>query len=99
MRPRNDGKIIILLIATLVAFGIGSGFGISMGLSGDDPLAQNDINQTKIPINVTKNISAYENHSKDTYDPYLDGVQQYNDSNVKYIPQEEFGSENFTYNG
>ncbi len=60
MRSRNDGKIIILLIATLVAFGIGSGFGISMGLSGDDPLVQNETNETKMPINVNMSRSQYK---------------------------------------
>ncbi|WP_288193873.1 hypothetical protein [uncultured Methanobrevibacter sp.] len=64
-RRRKQQRIFLGFILLIVAFGIGSTIGISMGFnSGDDNVVQN--NTTHVSVDVTHNISAYENHSDDT---------------------------------
>ena len=48
MRRKNDGKIVLILIFVLVAFIVGAGIGVTMGLDGGN----NDKNETHIK-NVT----------------------------------------------
>jgi hypothetical protein len=80
LKSRNEGKILIILIATLICFGLGSGIGINMGISSDD-VNQTNANNTTIAINVTHNISAYENNTDAYYDPLDDTDYNENKSN------------------
>lgn len=52
----NNGKIVIALIISLIAFGLGSGIGITVGMSGNGFNATDSqpVNDT---IDVTNNIS------------------------------------------
>ncbi|RBQ24586.1 hypothetical protein ALNOE001_00020 [Candidatus Methanobinarius endosymbioticus] len=52
----NDGKIVIALIISLIAFGLGSGIGITVGMSGDGFNAT-DSQPVNGTIDVTNNIS------------------------------------------
>ncbi|KZX15359.1 hypothetical protein [Methanobrevibacter filiformis] len=54
MNSKNEGKLVLFLIIGLVAFGCGSGIGISMGISGVD--AHNDVVELNTTENVTQEI-------------------------------------------
>ncbi|MCC7553398.1 MAG: hypothetical protein KO202_02730 [Methanobacteriaceae archaeon] len=100
MKPRNENTTIIIIVAILIAFGLGTGIGITMGISGDDPSVE-ETNNTPIPINVTNNLSAYENHSNIELEE-VDDVEEdviYNNTSAIYYPKGEFynNSTNGTY--
>ena len=65
MSSRRDGHFAIALVIVLAAFAIGSGIGISMGFSGNDINDFKEVihedNNTTPTVDVTHNISAYEN--------------------------------------
>ncbi|OWT32607.1 hypothetical protein BGI41_06805 [Methanobrevibacter sp. 87.7] len=87
-RRRRQEKLVLGFIILIVAFGLGSTMGISMGFNGNSTeVIQN--NTTHVPIDVTHNISAYENSSDENYDNVdnvntsssSEGVVQYSGSN------------------
>jgi hypothetical protein len=47
MRPETEGKIIVALIISLIAFGCGSGVGIVIGISQNDTDSPFSINYTQ----------------------------------------------------
>jgi len=53
----NDGKIVIVLIISLIAFGLGSGIGITVGMSEDDLNSTQDEKPVNTTIDVTHNMS------------------------------------------
>lgn len=66
----NDGKIVIALIISLIAFGLGSGIGIAVGMSGDDFNSSNTQEPVNTTVDVTNNISQDNpNYNMDAY-PY-----------------------------
>ena len=71
MRRKNDGKIVLILIFVLVAFIVGAGIGVTMGLDGGN----NDKNETHIK-NVTVEMTTNLNETDDAvyYDKEIDGV-------------------------
>ncbi len=77
----NDGKIVIVFIILLVAFGLGSGIGIVVGMSGNDlnaPDTQKPINTT---LDVTHNISQDNPNYGMDVNSYQDYAVETNDSN------------------
>ena len=63
MRRKNDGKIVLILIFVLVAFIVGAGIGVTMGLDGGN----NDKNETHIK-NVTVEMTTNLNETDDEPD-------------------------------
>lgn len=56
MNQRNEGRFILALLLPLVAFGLGSGLGIVMGISGDSFMDSTDHNSE----NTTKEVVIYQ---------------------------------------
>jgi len=59
MRPETEGKIIVGLIISLIAFGCGSGVGIVIGISQNDTNSPFSLNYTQpnsldLPTTTTK---------------------------------------------
>ena len=79
MRRKNDGKIVLILIFVLVAFIVGAGIGVTMGLDGGN----NDKNETHIK-NVTVEMTTNLNETDDAvyYDKEIDGVDFNNKEEV-----------------
>jgi hypothetical protein len=46
MRPETEGKIMVVLIISLIAFGCGSGVGIVIGISQNDTSSPFSLNYT-----------------------------------------------------
>lgn len=46
MSPETEGKIMVALIISLIAFGFGSGVGIVIGISENDPSSPFSLNYT-----------------------------------------------------
>ena len=87
----NDGKIVIALIISLIAFGLGSGIGISVGMTGDD-LNSTPKKAVNTTIDVTNNISqdnVYYNMDVNAYDEYSEGVNSSSISNSGVYYSEE----------
>ena len=86
-RRRRPERLVLGFIILIVAFGLGSTMGISMGFNDNSTnIVQN--NTTHVPIDVTHNISAYENNSNnDNNDNQVnasnnsEGVVQYTGTN------------------
>ena len=85
MGSRNNNNVLIFVVATLLAFGIGSGLGISMGIAGDD-FSIDEENNTPILVDVTNNISEYEKRYDDYYDNEKDIIYTNDTNGVKYTP-------------
>lgn len=86
MGPRKNNNVLIFFVATMLAFCIGSGLGISMGITGDDFSPDEDVEEKPIFINVTKNISAYEQR-ENNMDYEYDHEMDFNESEgVQYTP-------------
>lgn len=92
LSSRNNNKHLIFLIVLLIAFGLGSGIGISMGITGFDTNDTEEINDTPILVNVTNNISNYESRNDTSYDIIEDELIFNNSSGIKYYPSEEFNN-------
>jgi len=84
-RRRRPERLVLGFIILIVAFGLGSTMGISMGFNDNSTnIVQN--NTTHVPIDVTHNISAYENNSNNddgqvNVSNNSEGVVQYSGSN------------------
>ncbi len=80
---KNDGKLVLIMIFALVAFGIGAVAGISIGINGIDDVSNNDTETVHIE-NVTQEMTT--NLSQDNepiYDPEVDDVD-YNENTSFY---------------
>lgn len=83
-RSKRPRQIIIGFILVIIAFGLGSSIGISMGFNGDNQTNITQNNTTHLPVDVTHNISLYENRSIDNFDESglnQDTVVEYTASN------------------
>lgn len=84
-RRRRPEKLVISFVILIVAFGLGSTMGISMGFNGDNGTNIVQNNTTHVPIDVTHNISAYENCSDDSLEMNAsnndEGVVEYSSQN------------------
>lgn len=83
-RSKRPKHIIIGFILVIIAFGLGSSIGISMGFNGDNQTNITQNNTTHLPVDVTHNISLYENRSIDNFDESglnQDTVVEYTASN------------------
>lgn len=86
----NDGKIVIALIVGLIAFGLGSGIGITVGMSGDDLNSTYDQKPVNTTIDVTHNISEDNpnyNMSVNAYEGNSDGSNS-SESGVYYSKED-----------
>ena len=54
MNSKNEGKMVLFLMIALIAFGFGSGIGISMGISGVD--ANKEVVKANTGANVTQEV-------------------------------------------
>ncbi len=100
-QSRSQKKLMIAFVVLIVAFGLGSTIGISMGFTGDEKnVVQN--NTTHMPVDVTNNISLYENRSVQNIDGDVsDSNQVQYDVNTNdygdYGDYSESGSNNYDY--
>jgi len=82
----NEGKIVIMLVVLLIAFALGSGIGITVGMSNDGIdsfINPEPVNKT---IDVTNNISEYNpNFGKDF--SYIE--EDYSDEDLNVTPSEK----------
>ena len=62
MGSRRDSTFVIWLVILLVAFIVGSGLGISMAFHVGEDSTENNTTE-HIPVDVTHNVSKYENQS------------------------------------
>lgn len=91
----------IAFVVLIVAFGLGSTIGISMGFIGDEKnIVQN--NTTHKPVDVTNNISLYENRSVQNMDNSVSESNQVQyDVNTNdysdYSDYSESGSNSYDY--
>jgi len=61
MSFKNEEKIVVTLLIALIAFGIGSGIGISVGFAQDENTTKNNItNDSKEVKNTSKNTNVSE---------------------------------------
>lgn len=89
-------------VVLIIAFGLGSTIGISMGFTGDEKnIVQN--NTTHKPVDVTDNISLYENRSVQNMDNnnVSESKQVQSDVNSNdysdYSDYNEYDSNNYDY--
>ncbi len=103
-KARRQRRLILGFLILIVAFGLGSTIGISMGFNGNEGnVVQN--NTTHMPIDVTHNISLYENRSLDDFDDTQssssNGVVQYSgnnsNSNNYYGDSDNYESDSYNY--
>ncbi|MBZ9570713.1 hypothetical protein KQY27_04025 [Methanobrevibacter sp. TMH8] len=73
----NDGKIVIALIITLIAFGLGSGIGITVGMSGDDL----NSSETHHPVNTTVDVTHNMSQDNPNYGMDVNSYNEYSDNN------------------
>jgi hypothetical protein len=99
MRPETEGKIIVGLIISLIAFGCGSGVGIVIGISQNDTNSPFSLNYTQpnsldLPTTTTK--------STDISNTSPSQDSQSSDSEVVYVTKSGSNSgnskENTSYN-
>lgn len=72
MRPETEGKIIVALIISLIAFGCGSGVGIVIGISQNDTNSPFSLNYTQpdnnpLPTVTTKPVDISNTSSSSDY--------------------------------
>lgn len=63
MRSRNEAVIVLLLICSLIAFGLGTGVGITTGINGNSQTVQDQNHQ--IAVNGSNNTTAGDINSSD----------------------------------
>lgn len=77
----NDGKIVLALIISLIAFGLGSGIGITVGMSGDNL----NSTETHQPVNTTVDVTNNMSQDNPNYDrdvnSYAGSSEDSNNSN------------------
>ncbi|WP_295722879.1 hypothetical protein [uncultured Methanobrevibacter sp.] len=94
-RSNSQKKLMIGFVVLIVGFGLGSTIGISMGFTGDEKnVVQN--NTTHMPVDVTNNISLYENKSMENMDNYTSEYNQVQSNDVNY-DYSDYGSDNYDY--
>ncbi|MCK9151625.1 hypothetical protein [Methanobacterium alcaliphilum] len=82
MRPETEGKIMVALIISLIAFGCGSGVGIVIGISQNDTSSPFSLNYTQQnPQLPTSNISYTEPAKTTTSQDNQDSEEVYVESN------------------
>lgn len=89
----NDGKIVMALIISLIAFGLGSGIGITVGMSGDgfNTTDSKPVNDT---IDVTDNISQDNPYYNMKVYPYEEEANESNQHiNSNYFEEKNYYSE------
>lgn len=69
MSYKNEGKFIVIIIISLVAFTIGAGVGISLGMGNMDPVSNMSNNSTHME-NVTEKMTT--NLTNNTQDINID---------------------------
>jgi hypothetical protein len=94
MRPETEGKIIVALIISLIAFGCGSGVGIVIGISQNDTNSPFSLNYTQpnnldFPTTTTKSTdlsntsSSQDSKSSDSEVVYVSKSGSSNNGNSK----------------
>ena len=100
-RSKRPKQIIIGFILVIIAFGLGSSIGISMGFNGDNQINITQNNTTHLPVDVTHNISLYENRSIDNFDESglnQDTVVEYTASNnTDDSSYQEYQTDDYSY--
>lgn len=92
-----EGKFVIILIISLIAFGFGSGIGITVGMTGDDLNATDVQEPVNATIDVTNNISQDNpnyNMKVDAYSDENDSENSNNSESVKYYSEEDLAKKN-----
>lgn len=77
----NDGKIVIALIISLIAFGLGSGIGITVGMSGDDLNSTDTHQPVNTTVDVTHNMSQDNPNYNMEVNSYAESSEDSNSSN------------------
>jgi hypothetical protein len=99
MRPETEGKIIVGLIISLIAFGCGSGVGIVIGISQNDTNSPFSLNYTQ-PNNLDFPTTTTKSTDISNTSPSQDS--QSSDSEVVYVTKSGSNSgnskENTSYN-
>ena len=91
MRPETEGKIIVALIISLIAFGCGSGVGIVIGISQNDTNSPFSLNYTQPdnsqlptattnPVDISNTSSSSDSQNSNSEDVY---VSESNSSGTK----------------
>lgn len=76
---KNDGKLVLIMILALVAFGIGAVAGISIGMDGIDNFTDNATDEGNIE-NVTEEMTTnLDQKDEYVYNPAIDDVD-YNEN-------------------
>jgi hypothetical protein len=91
MRPETEGKIIVGLIISLIAFGCGSGVGIVIGISQNDTNSPFSLNYTQpnssdFPTTTTKSTDISNTSSSQD--------SKSSDSEVVYVTKSDSNSGN-----
>ena len=85
----DDGRIVIALIISLIAFGLGSGIGITVGMSGDDLNSTQDQKPVNTTIDVTHNMSQDNPYYKMGINAYESNPEDINSSGSGIYYSEE----------
>ena len=82
MRPETEGKIIVALIISLIAFGCGSGVGIVIGISQNDTNSPFSLNYTQPdnsqlptvttqPVDISNTSSSSDSQNSNSEEVYV----------------------------
>jgi flagellar basal body-associated protein FliL len=93
MNPETEGKILVTLIISLIAFACGSGAGIVMGISKNDQIPALQINQPQkdilIPYNTPKEVNTQPKQPNTSTNTAKPQQNNNNDTNVVSIDNTE----------